>query len=87
MKQYIIWQKCMNKARKTKIIYKIRTTGMDFSLIRFFFLQPKSTEFTVCIWTNRPVDPNETPQNAAPHQGLHCLPLVQQFLDTTLDSK
>ena len=25
------------------------------------------------------VDPNETPQNAASHQGLHCLPLIQQF--------
>ena len=27
------------------------------------------------------VDPGETPQNAASHQGLHCLPLIQQFLD------
>ena len=27
----------MNKARKTKIIYKIRTTDMDFSLNKIFF--------------------------------------------------
>ena len=26
-------------------------------------------------------------QNAASHQGLHCLPLIQQFLDTTSGSK
>lgn len=25
------------------------------------------------------VDPDETPQNAASHQGLHCLPLIQLF--------
>ena len=33
------------------------------------------------------VDPDETPQNAASHQGLHCLPLIQQVLDTTSGSK
>ena len=27
--------------------------------------------------------PNEMLQNAASHQGLHCLPHIQQFLDTT----
>ena len=25
------------------------------------------------------VDPDEMLQNAASHQGLHCLPLIQQF--------
>lgn len=25
------------------------------------------------------VDPDDTPQNAASHQGLHCLPLIQLF--------
>ena len=25
------------------------------------------------------VDPDQTPQNAASNQGLHCLPLIQQF--------
>ena len=29
------------------------------------------------------VDPDETPQNATSHQGLHCLPFIQ-LLDTTL---
>ena len=29
------------------------------------------------------VDPDEMPQNVASHQGLHCLPLIQQFLDTS----
>ena len=32
------------------------------------------------------VDPDETPQNEASHQGLHCLSLIQQFLDTTSGS-
>ena len=30
-------------------------------------------------WTNS-ADPDEMPQNAASHQGLHYLPLIQQFL-------
>ena len=37
-------------------------------------------------WTNS-VDPDETPQNVAPHQCLNCLLLIQQFLDTTSVSK
>ena len=36
-------------------------------------------------WANS-LDPGETPQNAASHLGLHCLPLIQQFLDTTSGS-
>ena len=32
------------------------------------------------------VDPDEMPQNVASHQGLHSLPLIQQFLDTTSGS-
>ena len=31
--------------------------------------------------------PRRDPQNAALHQGLHCLPLIQLFLDTTVGSK
>ena len=31
--------------------------------------------------------PDETPQNMTFHQGLHCLQLVQLFLDTILGSK
>ena len=37
-------------------------------------------------WANI-VDTYEMLQNVASHQGLHCLPLIQQFLDTTSDSK
>ena len=33
-------------------------------------------------WANS-VDPDEMLQNAASHQGLHCLPFIQQCLDTT----
>ena len=33
------------------------------------------------------LDPDETPQNAASHLGLHCLPLIQQFLDRTSGSE
>ena len=36
---------------------------------------------------NKQCRPDEMPQNVASHQGLHCLPPIQQFLDTTLGSK
>ena len=35
-------------------------------------------------WGNS-VDLDETPQNAASHKGIHCLPIIQQFLDTTMN--
>ena len=37
-------------------------------------------------WANS-IDPDEMPQNAASHLGLHYLPLIQQFLDTTSGSE
>ena len=37
-------------------------------------------------WANN-ADPDEMPQNVASHLGLHCLPLIQLFSDTTLCSK
>ena len=37
-------------------------------------------------WANS-VDPDETPQNAACHQGLLCLRIIQQCLDATTGSK
>ena len=37
-------------------------------------------------WANS-VDPDEMPQNAASHQGLLCLRIVQQCLDTITGSK
>ena len=33
------------------------------------------------------VNPDQTPQNAASDQGLHCLLQTQMFLDTSADSK
>ena len=36
-------------------------------------------------WANS-VDPDDMPQNVASHQGLKCLPLIQQFLNTTSGS-
>ena len=32
------------------------------------------------------IDPDEMRQNAASHLGLHCLPVIQQFLNTTMGS-
>ena len=32
------------------------------------------------------VDPDEMAQNVTSHLGLHCLPIIQQFLDTTIGS-
>ena len=37
-------------------------------------------------WSNS-VDPDETPPNAESRQGLHWLPLIQQYLYTTLGSR
>ena len=37
-------------------------------------------------WANS-ADPDEMLQNMATNQGLDCLPLIQQFLDTTTGSK
>ena len=37
-------------------------------------------------WANN-VDPDHMPQNMASDQRLHCLPLIQQFLDTLTGSK
>ena len=52
----------------------------------------EDTIFTVCFGTDRQAwansaDPDEMLQNTASHDGLHCLPLIQQFLDTTSGSK
>ena len=33
------------------------------------------------------VDPDQMPQNVASDQGLYCLPLIQQLLDTSTGSK
>ena len=38
------------------------------------------------VWANS-VDADQMPQNVASDQGLHCLPIMQQFLDTPASSK
>ena len=57
-----------------------------FSEIRFFIYS------IYCMYSDRKaransVDPDEMPQNVASHLGLHCLPLIQQFLDAKSSSK
>ena len=56
-------------------------------------LGPRITRFHIYrmfsdkhAWANS-VDHDETPHNAASHQGLHCLSLIQHFLDPTTSSK
>ena len=54
--------------------------------------QIEKTYHIYCMYSDRQawaniVGPDEMLQKAASHQGLHCLPLIQQFLDTTLGSK
>ena len=42
----------------------------------------QSAVFTLCIRKDSPeqtVDLDQTQQNTASDQGLHCLPLIQQF--------
>ena len=38
------------------------------------------------VWVNS-ADPDQMPQNVASDQGLHCLSLIQQFLDKSEASK
>ena len=42
----------------------------------------KSTVFTPCIGKDN-VDPDQTPWNAVSDLGLHCLPFIGQYLDTS----
>ena len=45
---------------------------------------PKSSD--IQVWANN-ADPDQMPQNAASDLGLHCLPLIQQVLDTSTGIK
>ena len=45
-----------------------------------------STVITLSIEIDRPLQTVQT-QNAAYEQGLHCLPYMQQYLDTSRRSK
>ena len=43
--------------------------------------------FTVCPVCVNSVNPGDPADDVVSHQGWHCLPLIQQFLDTTSHSK
>ena len=73
--------------RKTKSVNKQNIQGFSFSFERLL------TDYRIYhMYSDRQacansIDPDETPQNVASHLGLHCLPLIQQFLDTTSGSE
>ena len=48
------------------------------------FNDPKYWDRQVCANSD---DPYQKLQNAASDQGLHCLPLIQQFIDKSISSK
>ena len=57
---------------------------MSYSIYRMSYsIYRKYLDKQAC--TNS-VDPDEMLQHTASHQGLLCLPLIQQFLDTTTGS-
>ena len=56
----------------TFISGNVSSTVFTISFFFFFFFFDGQT------WANS-VDPDQTPQNAASDQGLHCLTLIQQF--------
>ena len=64
------------------------STESTTSEIASAMLDDELLSLGICLWAwANSVDPDEMLQNAASHQGLHCLPIIQQFLDTTSGSK
>ena len=59
------------------ILFKLATWQMANTVYKYSDRQD---------WENS-ADPDEMPHNAASHLGLHCLPLIQQFLVITTDIK
>ena len=66
--------------------------GKNFKL-RVILLWFVSTVFTTIMQSDRQlawaniVEPNQLLQNALSDQDLHCLPFIQQFIDTSAHSK
>ena len=63
---------------------QIRLGSQFLKVYKDYHIYPVYSESqagTICV------DPDQMPQNVASDQGLHCLPLIQQFLDTSTDSK
>ena len=95
------WQTDFENCLPWKCIVSLNHDGICHNLeIKSLKIKPSSTSYPGSqfiyriyrmysdrqAWANS-VDPDETPQNAASHQGLHCLPLIQQVLYTTSGSK
>ena len=72
--EYSIMHEIMNKIKRQKL------TKIHVKYHIYLMYSDKQA------WANS-VDPDEMPQNAASHQALHCLPFIQQFLDTISGSK
>ena len=53
-------------------IQNFRGGGFDLNILPYFTYSDRQA------WANS-VDPDQTPQNAASDQGLHCLPLTRQL--------
>ena len=64
-------------------LYSLQNHGTIYTL--YSLQNYGTTVFTLSIWTDRTnsVDPGHTLQNVTSDQDLHCLPVTQQFLDTS----
>ena len=54
------------------------------------YISLKYIIFSLSIGIDKPEQtlvPDQIPQNVESDQGLHCLPITQQFLDTSTGSK
>ena len=72
-----------------RIISVYQTGSTQFQGV-FVRVEKIVTVITLSIWTDRhfaySVDQDQTPQFVASDQGLHCLPYIQQYLDTSRGS-
>ena len=63
---------------------------IKYYIVSFKILQVKLPDLPKYLdnqpWANS-VDPDQMPQIVASDQGLHCLPFIQQFLNTSAGSE
>ena len=86
----------LEKKKKCLKLRKLDWNIFFFKLSKHIFMKTWKKKITTYriyhmysdrqAWANS-VDPDEMPLKAASHQGLHCLPPIQQFLDTISGSK
>ena len=60
------------------LYYSVQWADINESSASFFAYYYNPKYWDKQAWANS-VDPDQTPQKAAFNQGLHCLPLIQQF--------